>query len=175
MRTEFLQEANEKELILSMDDLKSTPDAGRAIVQASVDAALECKDPEREAIISVISILYRNGKLTSDDIGSPFADIIEFIDSFIVDSPRAMEYMADIMAEFLHIKVLDVKWLCEAAKKQKHNTNVMTGVIIACINSVVKRHSVAEAKVHFGEAKDALVALLTAEKWEEISAQTGLK
>jgi translation initiation factor 4G len=156
-----------------MDDLKDTPNAGLDITQTSLDAALECKEPEREAIISIISILYKNGKLTSDDIGTAFADIMEFIDSFVVDSPRALEYTADMMAEFLHIKALDVNWLCRTAKTIVDE--MIPGVFTECIKSVIKRYSVDEAKMHFGPATDAIVALLTAEKWEDISAQTGLK
>lgn len=176
MMTEYMQEENEKELILSMDDLKFTPNAGKVIVQASVDMAIDCKEAEREAIISVISILYRNGKLTSEDIGTPFADIIEFIDSFVVDSPRAMEYMGDLMAEFLHIKALDVKWLCEQAKKlEEFSAHLIPRVFAACVNSVVTRHSVDEAKAHFGQSTDTLISLLSAERWEEISAKSGLK
>mmetsp|Transcript_23891 Transcript_23891/g.35422 ORF Transcript_23891/g.35422 Transcript_23891/m.35422 type:complete len:313 (+) Transcript_23891:740-1678(+) len=176
MMSEYMQEENEKELILSMDDFKFTPNAGQVIVQASVDMAIDCKEAEREAIISVISILYRNGKLTSDDIGTPFADIIEFIDSFVVDSPRAMEYMGDLMAEFLHIKALDVKWLCEQAKKlEEFSAHLIPRVFAACVNSVVTRYSVDEAKAHFGQSTDTLINLLSAEKWEEISVQSGLK
>ena len=126
-------------------------------------------------LISVISILFRKGKLTSDDIGLPFADIIEFIDSFVVDSPRAMEYLGDMAAEFFHIKALDVAWLCGQAKKlEEFSGHLIPDVIENCAKSLVKAYSVDEAKTLFGAANSALIGLLGAEKWNEIAGKTGL-
>jgi translation initiation factor 4G len=176
MSSEFMEHKNKDELLLSMDDLKATPNAGKVIVQTSVDKALDCKDAEREAIISVLSILYTNGKLTADDVSGPFGEIVEFIDSFVVDSPRAVEYMGDLMAEFLHIKALDVNWLCTEAKKlEEFSAHLIPGVIEGCVKSSVSRFSADEAKAHFGGATDALTKLLGAEKWTEIESKCGLK
>jgi len=175
MRAEFMESNNKEELLLSMEDLKATPDAGRVIVQASVDAAIDCKDAERAAIITVLSTLYSNGKLTSDDISGPFGEIVEFIDSFVVDSPRAMDYVADLMAEFLHIKALNVGWLCEQAKKlEEFSAHLIPNLIECCVKSSVKRFSAAEAKIHFGGSTDALTKLIGAEKWSQIEQGCGI-
>lgn len=175
LRTEYMEDPSEEDVLLTFDECKGTPRAGHVIVQVSVDAALECKDKERAAIISVISILFRKGKLTSDDIGLPFADIIEFIDSFVVDSPRAMEYLGDMAAEFFHIKALDVAWLCGQAKKlEEFSGHLIPDVIENCAKSLVKAYSVDEAKTLFGAANSALIGLLGAEKWNEIAGKTGL-
>ena len=56
MRNEYMQENNQEELILSMDDLKASPNAGHVIVQASLDTAIDCKEADREAIIAILSI-----------------------------------------------------------------------------------------------------------------------
>ena len=174
MVAEFMQESNKEELLLSMDECLGTPDAGRTIVQASVDRAIDCKDAEREAIISVLSILFTNDKLTSDDIGQPFADIVEFIDSFVVDSPRAMDYMGDMMAEFLHIKALDVNWLCTQTKKhEEFSSHLIPDVIKSSLKSMITRFSIDEARVCFGNADNALRALLS-DKWDEVAREAGL-
>ena len=56
MRNEYMQENNQEELILSMDDLKASPNAGHVIVQASLDTAIDCKEADREAIVAILSI-----------------------------------------------------------------------------------------------------------------------
>jgi len=175
LRTEYMEDPNEEDVLLTFDECKGTPKAGHVIVQVSVDAALECKDKERAAIISIISILFRKGKLTSDDIGLPFADIIEFIDSFVVDCPRAMEYLGDMAAEFFHIKALDVAWLCGQAKKlEEYSGHLIPNVIENCAKSLVKSYGVDEAKTLFGAANSALVGLLGSERWNELAGKTGL-
>jgi len=176
MRAEFMEQPNEDDLFMTMDELKKHPGAARGIVQASVDAALDCKDKERAAIVTIISTLFTNGKLTSEDIGGPFGDIIEFIDSFVVDSPRAMEYMGDMTAEFLHIKALDVAWLCTQAKKlEEFSAHLIPQVIDQCVKSLINCYSLDEAKIHFASATNELNALLGQEKWNEIERGTGLK
>ncbi len=176
MRAEYMEQPNEDDLFLTMDELQKHEGAARGIVQASVDAALDCKDEERAAIITIISLLFTNGKLTSEDIGGPFGDIIEFIDSFVVDSPRAMEYMGDMTAEFLHIKALDVAWLCTQAKKlEEFSAHLIPQVIDQCVKSIINRYSLDEAKIHFASASNELIGLLGQEKWNEIESGTGLK
>ena len=83
-----------------MDDLEHTPDAGFTIVQTNLDKAIDGKDVERKAIISMISILYTHKKITRDDIQKPLAEMVEFIDSFMIDSPNAMRYLGEMLAQF---------------------------------------------------------------------------
>ena len=176
MRNEYMQENNQEELILSMDDLKATPNAGHVIVQASLDTAIDCKEAEREAIIAILSILYRNNKLTATDISAPFAEIVEFIDSFVVDSPRALEYLGDLMAEFLKIQALDVNWLCTQAKKlEEFSAHLIPSVIENCVKSSSNRFNVDFAKDKFGSATDAITGLIGVDKWTEIESKYGLK
>lgn len=177
MRNEFMEEGNEEDLIFTMDEtLQTNPDdAGRIIVQASIDAIIDCKDAEREAIFSIISILYRNGKLQSDDIGTPFADIIEFVDSFVVDCPNIMTYLGDFMTEFLRIGALDVNYLCDQSMKlQEFSAEFIPQVIGACVKSAVSNLGRDEAKSHFDKGSNKLINLLGADKWNEIASQSGL-
>jgi MIF4G domain. len=175
MRLEFMQEKNEEELLRSMDDLNSTPNAGEVIVQTLTDAITECKIEEREAIISILSILYRNHRVTRNDISMSFAEIIEFLDSFIMDSPFALENVSCLMAEFLHIEALDVNWLCSNVQKlQQTAADLIPKVISSCLKSSINRYNVHEAGSHFEKASDALERLLTNEKWNEIKRKSDL-
>jgi translation initiation factor 4G len=169
MRLEFMQDKNEEELLRSMDDLKATPNAGEVIVQTYIDAITECKIEEREAIICILSILYRNHKVTRDDISKSFAEIIEFLDSYIMDSPFALENVSCLMAELLHIEALDVNWLCSNVQKlQETAADLIPNVISSCLKYSIKRHNAQEARSHYERASVSLERLLTKEKWNEI-------
>eukprot|EP00956_Cyclotella_meneghiniana_P032360 scaffold88581_cov22-Cyclotella_meneghiniana.AAC.1 len=71
MRQEWMEVKNEEELLLSMDEVLGSPDAGKIIVQSNVEYALEAKDPERMAINDIVTILFTKGRVTSKDIKSP--------------------------------------------------------------------------------------------------------
>lgn len=171
MRTEFMEDPNEKELLLSMDETKGSPDAERIIAQAILDAAVDCKDEERAVIIQVLSILYKNERLTSKDIGPPFGEIIEFLDSYLCDSPQVLTYMGNIMAEFLHIGALDVNWLCEQTTKLKEfSSHIIPSFIESCVTSSLARNGAEMTKSYFDSASGALNDLLGSE-WNGIASK----
>ena len=171
MRTEYMEDPNEKELLLSMDETKGSPDAERIIVQTSLDAAVDCKDEERAAISQILSILYKNSRLTSEDIGPPFGEIIEFLDSFVCDSPQVSTYMGDIMAEFLHIGALDVNWLCEqTAKLKEFSSHIIPSFLESCVTSSLARSGVEMTKSYFDSASGALNDLL-GDEWKDIASK----
>jgi hypothetical protein len=142
MRDEFMNEGrDEKELLLTMDENLGTPDAGKTIVQVYADIAMECKSPEREAMIDIIVILFKAGKLTKSDIEVPMADMVEFIDSYAVDSPGAVRFLGEMLAAFFQMKALDIKWLCE------HTANI----IEKKFQKLMIREFITELKNAFGD------------------------
>ena len=99
MRSDFIGDGgNVDELLLSMDELSGTRDAGFTLVQASADDMMECKEADRKAIIQIISILAEKGKLSPNEVKKGLADPIEFIDSMAMDAPRAFEFMGVLLA-----------------------------------------------------------------------------
>ncbi|EED88616.1 eukaryotic translation initiation factor, partial [Thalassiosira pseudonana CCMP1335] len=117
MRNEFKEGHDEKELLMSMDEVLGSPDAGKTVVQVNVEYAIDCKAPERQALIEMIVILFKNGKLSKSDVQVPMLDMVEFIDSFVVDSPGAFGYLGEMLSAFLDVKTLDIAWLCDATSK----------------------------------------------------------
>ena len=118
MRAEFMNGGDEKELLLTMDEnLGGNPDAGNIVVQFYSDQAMDCKAPERKAMVEILVILFKAGKLTKSDIQMPMAELVEFIDSFVVDSPGAIGFLREMLAPFFEMKVLDANWLRENVSK----------------------------------------------------------
>lgn len=105
------------ELLLSYDEIAATPDAAITMVQKCMDRLCDCKDDERQAIIQVLTTLYDKGKLSSSDVQNGLAENIEFIDSIVMDAPKAYEYYGDIISELLEFKALDISWLASQLEK----------------------------------------------------------
>lgn len=165
MKAEYMQEPDEKELLLSMDELSGTPDAGKTMVQVYCEGSFECKDDERKAVIKILSFLFQKGKLTAADFDTPLGELVEFVDSFVIDAPKAIDYLGDMLAEFIHIKAVTVPWLAEQCAKLGHAPDVREKVIECTIESMKRTQGVAEAKGHFGASRAELTKVLGSDGW----------
>ena len=119
MRKEWLQSKDDKELYLTADELLViTPDAGRTITQVNIDyAAADCKAAELRPIIEMMVHLHNKKKVSTTDIESAMADVIEFIDSFACDNPRVFHYVGELFSAFANENILTVDWLCDNANR----------------------------------------------------------
>jgi len=170
IKSEFVESRDVKELLLSMDELRTTPDAGRTLVQLNLDTSLDCKDSERDGIFTMLTTLYKNRKLSPSDVQQPLGELIEFLGSYSVDSPRAPQYIGDIVADFIHLKALDIAWLCSQAKKlEEFDGHLIAGLIELSIQSVIGRHGLDEARAAVNKDMRALTSLLNERTWTEIS------
>ncbi|CAB9501446.1 factor 4 gamma 2 [Seminavis robusta] len=171
MRSEFMQDGNIDELLLSMDELSGTPDAGQTLVLKSADSLLECKEAERKAITDTIRILYEKKKLSKDDIRNGLVDCIEFIDSMVCDCPKVFEYVADLLSALFKVNAVDVQWLCDSLEKTKvdPDTPAPEKLTRATITSVRSQDGPDAAKDIFGKSSSAMNSLLGADKWNAIS------
>jgi len=173
MRLEYMQDpSNTEELLLTMDELAGTPEAGEKVVQINVDHAIDCKDDERKAVISMLEVLYTNGKLEKSHFEVPMGDIVEFISSFVVDSPNAYQYLGDMLTTFIHMNALSVLWLCEQCEKLKaEDSDAIEEVLRKAIESQKRIYGLDEAMTTFGNVshKAALVGAVGADKWSQIA------
>ena len=116
---EFEQDpGNTKELLLSFDELTGTPEYSSLFISANADFMWDCKNTERVAMFNMIDILFENKKL-GGDAKDGLVDSIEFIDSFACDSPRAYEFLGELLAKFFAYSALDMTWFCEQCEKSK--------------------------------------------------------
>jgi translation initiation factor 4G len=95
-------------------------------------------------------------------------DAIEFIDSFVMDSPRAYEYLGNLLGSLLQIKAFDVEWLCEQLEKTKADPDTVAPVKLVRYTITSAGPS---AKGSFSAAEKALVGLLGADSWKTISQE----
>lgn len=174
MRDEYMNEGrDEKELLLTMDEnLGGNPNAGQIIVQLYADLSMDCKEPEREAMIEILAILYKAGKLTKSDIEVPMAEMVEFVDSFAIDSPGAFGFLGEMLAPFFEMRVMDIKWLCENTAKLMQK-NDQKKVIQEAIVETKKAYGDEAARALFGGPNEvkALEQLLGAGEFQAIAAQ----
>lgn len=172
MRKEWMEDPNEKELLLSIDEVLATPNASKTIVQVNIDYAADCKASELEKIITMIVALYKNKKVTTSDIESAVGDLVEFIDSFACDNPRIFDYAGDMFCAFANLNVMTINWLCEAASKVNDDACKLK-VIVGALNSIKKQYGNAAVGSCFKDAGEmrALEKLLGSAKLRELQAQ----
>jgi len=114
MRTEFLSDqSNTEDVFYTMQEMMGTPGYGSVLVEKNMDFAFECKDAERKGVIALFTLLYSKGKLSSKDFEAGMADMVEFVDSFEVDIPKACQYLGEVLSACLQMKALSKEWLKE--------------------------------------------------------------
>lgn len=172
MRSDFLGDGgNVDEVLLTWGEVSGTPDAGRKIVTNSADRMMECKNDERNAIVRILSILKEKGKISKSDLQEGLADVIEFIDSTLMDSPKAYEYMGQLFCEMLRIKALDLQWICKELEKTKldPNTKAPEKIVGYTLTDLKKAAGPDGVKSALANSESALAKLLGADKWRSIS------
>ena len=170
MRTEWLQSKDEKELYLTADELLVTPGAGQTIAQVNIDyAAADCKAAELKPIIDMMVHLHKNKKVSTPDIESAMADLVEFIDSFACDNPQVFHYVGELFCAFANDNILTVDWLCDNANKIMGD-EFKYKVVEEAMKSVKSNYGQNAAMSCFGgkNEMDAIEKLLGPTKAEEL-------
>ena len=170
MRTEWLQSKDEKELYLTADELLVTPGAGQTIAQVNIDyAAADCKAAELKPIIDMMVHLHKNKKISTPDIESAMADLVEFIDSFACENPQVFHYVGELFCAFANDNILTVDWLCDNANKIMGD-EFKYKVVEEAMKSVKSNYGQNAAMSCFGgkNEMDAIEKLLGPTKAEEL-------
>merc|ERR1712150_197628 len=133
------------------------------------DLVVDCKDAEREAIIEMITILVQKGKLSHNDVANGTAELVEFIESFVIDSPKAFDFLAELLGPLFNEKALTVPWLCEQCKKleQKESSEKLVRCLV---NNIKSTHGSDAVQSCFGGSSDAAAFsdLIGAGQWKAI-------
>lgn len=175
MRQEWLQDPNEKELLMSIDEVIASPDAGKTIVQVNIDyAAVDCKAPELKPIIDMIVVLHKNKKVSDSDVMTAVGDVVEFIDSFACDNPHIYDYVGDMFSAFANANALTVEWLCECTSRVA-DESCKFKVIEGALKSVYKTWGGGAARscLTGTSERSALEKLLGPAKLRELEAMFG--
>merc|ERR1719487_2674640 len=67
----------------------------------------------------MLAMLVEKGRISSADVKTGLVDLIEFIDSYVYDAPKAFDYLGDILSTMIKVKAIDMAWICEQAEKTK--------------------------------------------------------
>jgi len=174
IRNEYIQDpTNLQELLLSMDELTGTKDYGSRFVSKNADHMIECKENERAAIYLLLEVYVKEGKISSNDVKTGLADIIEFIDSYICDAPLAFDYLGRMLSAMIRCNAVDVTWIGKEAEKTKISSDANPEKIIrALIKAIGADKGIEAIKVSFGPHHKAMEKLLGVEKWASIKKES---
>ena len=171
IRSEFMQDpSNIDELLLSVDEVRGTPDYGAQFVSMNADRIMDCKDDERKAAFSMLAILVEKGKISSSDVKAGLMDTIESIDSLVCDAPKAYAYLGEMLSTMLRVKAIDVSYVCEQAEKTKvGGEEIPENLIRAFAGALKASQGKDEMRASFSGSAKALESLLGSDKWAVIS------
>lgn len=172
MRSDFMSTGgNVEEVHLSWKEISGTEGAGRTLITTNLDKMMDAKDSERRAAISIASILFEDGKLTTSDIQEGSSEVIEFIDSMVMDSPLAYEYLGEFLAEMLRIHAVDMAWICEELEKTKADPGAKAPekVSKATLSFLKKKAGPDAVQSVLSESQPALTKLLGADLLSSVS------
>ena len=167
IRGEFIQDPTDIEnLLLSMDELVGTPNYGVTFVQKNCDFIIDCRDNERSSVYALHTLLVQKGRLSSVDIKTGMTDLIEFIDSYACDAPRAYDYLGEFLGHMIKANAIEVSWVCEQAEQTKvSRDDNPEKIIMALINAMQTSFGNEETKALVQSSSSALEKLLGADKW----------
>lgn len=173
IRSEYIQDPkNRQELLLSMDELTGTKGYGMTFVQLNADRMFECKEDELNAIYTLLEICVKEGKLSSNDVKTGLADIVEFIDAFVCDAPMAFDYLGRMLATMIRCNAIDVTWVAEASEKTKISDDANPDKIVRALLKAINADKGIEAiKGAFGPHQKSMEKLLGADKWAAIKKE----
>ena len=175
MRIEWIEDPNEKELIMSIDEVLSTPNAAKTIVQVNINYCADCKQSELGKIVEMICVLVKKQKLSPSDVVPAMTDMVEFSDSFMHDNPRIFDYVGDMFAQFANINILSVDWLCDATAKVNEES-CKPKLIEGVMDGLKKAYGDKAVQGCFGGASEsrAVGKVLGAAKAQEIYTARGI-
>eukprot|EP00522_Entomoneis_paludosa_P009342 CAMPEP_0172439146 /NCGR_PEP_ID=MMETSP1065-20121228/219_1 /TAXON_ID=265537 /ORGANISM="Amphiprora paludosa, Strain CCMP125" /LENGTH=1241 /DNA_ID=CAMNT_0013187787 /DNA_START=100 /DNA_END=3825 /DNA_ORIENTATION=- len=169
IRTDFIGDGgNVDELKLSIEELFATPDYGSKLVSQYADQMVDCREPERVAIVKILGICAEKKWISSSDAKTGLTDPIEFVDATVFDAPNVYEYLGDILVHMLRIGLVDVAWICEASMKVQDKKAPFL-LVKATIKQMKAAGQGALAKDKFGAAKAPLVKAMGEDDWRTLS------
>ena len=94
--------------------------------------------------------------------------MIEFIDSYVYDAPKAFDYLGDMLTTMYNVKAIDVAWICEQAKKtelaDKSNPEKIIRALAGAMEAKNGKDGVKAA------LSDPSVSKLLGDRWEGVRA-----
>jgi translation initiation factor 4G len=108
---EHAQLADDDELVASLDEVPAPNRVYKRAFEIAVSRVLEGKDADRNAALATISALINKARLQTDDTTEILLETLEFLPDISIDSPKAVDHVAELLAMMLRLKILDVVWL----------------------------------------------------------------
>ena len=171
-----MQEADEKELLLSFDEVlssqESSPDAGKIITQTLIDYDADCSVVELHSTIALVVTLLKNRKITNREVEMAMTQLVESIDSLACDNPRIFGHIGQMFCDFANVNALSVDWLCDCTSRVA-DESCKSKVIVGAMKALQKTFGIQAVRSCFGgsDERKALEKLLGPDKFMDIAVE----
>jgi hypothetical protein len=115
----------------------------------------------------MLALLVEKGQTTSSDVKASLVDLIEFIDCFVGDAPKAFDYpLGEMLSTMPHVKVVNVSCVCEQAEKTEiKNRESNEKIVYAFAGAIEASQGKNTLWALFNGSAKTLKSLLGSDKW----------
>jgi len=105
---EYDQLSDSEELVASLDEVPSANQVYKRVFELSVNRIIEGKNSERSGAFKAIRALISKEKLKSEDVTETILNTLKYLPDISIDSPKAIEHVANILCAILRLRIIDV-------------------------------------------------------------------
>jgi len=110
---EHAQLADADELVASLEEVPTLNRIYKRIFELAVNRIVDGKDTERVAAFETVLALLKKSRLKPVDVTEALIETLEFLPDISIDSPKAIEHVAKLLASLLELRILNVAWLTQ--------------------------------------------------------------
>ena len=127
--SEWIEQRDKKELILSFEELGGTQEVQEAAVDKIASLILDGKEENRAATVEMMTELFGEGKLSPQGITSGLKDSVEFLEDIKIDAPMAVRNFAELARELVKVGGIKKEWVLEVTKEFVRDENNAKDII----------------------------------------------
>ena len=171
---EYASHNDSKELLLAIDDLKSTVDWTVMLTTSCLELAIECSHTaELEVICRILTILGERQMLGTTDYISALTGILEFMNDFVIDIPKAYDYMSTTLAHVMHhaqaVKITDVMKICSKLNSEAVNSALLLKSVLTELHKQFGKDAVIKSSgLGNQQDQDMVIQCIGKEEWNKI-------
>jgi translation initiation factor 4G len=110
---EYAELKDTNELVASLDEIPALNRGYKRAFEIIVRRVVEGKNTERQAALEAVCVILDKTRLKPEDITEALLETLEFLPDIAIDSPRAVNHVADLLVLVLKPQILDFNWLTQ--------------------------------------------------------------
>jgi len=108
---EYAELGDSTELLMSLDEIPQVSRGYTRAFELALTRIVEGNNAQRENALGAIRIMIDKKSLKFDVFADALLETLECLPDLAIDSPKAVDHVADLLLLLLELKIIDPKWL----------------------------------------------------------------